>query len=166
LIFVCTGSRNYQFNRLIKEIDCLVKEEKIKERVFAQIGETDYIPQFFEYRKYIDADEYEVYQNYCDILITHGGTGSIVKALKKGKNVIAVPRLKKYGEHIDDHQLQIVQEYVDRKQIRGVWEIKDLWKEIVFFQEGNQLNSYHSEHKLIKIVDRYIQDNFGGMKCR
>lgn len=133
MIFVCTGSRNYQFNRLIKEIDCLVKEEKIKERVFAQIGETDYIPQFFEYRKYIDADEYEVYQNYCDILITHGGTGSIVKALKKGKNVIAVPRLKKYGEHIDDHQLQIVQEYVDRKQIRGVWEIKDLWKEIVFF---------------------------------
>jgi len=43
----------------------------------------------------------------CDLLITHAGTGAIVSALKNGKKVVAVPRLAKYGEHVDDHQMQI-----------------------------------------------------------
>lgn len=49
----------------------------------------------------------------ADIVITHGGTGAIIGAVKKGKKVIAVPRLAKYGEHVDDHQLQLVKQFDD-----------------------------------------------------
>ena len=41
------------------------------------------------------------------MLITHGGVGSIISGLNKKKKIIAVPRLAKYGEHGNDHQLQI-----------------------------------------------------------
>lgn len=162
MIFVCTGSRNYQFNRLIREVDRLAGAGKLKDDVFAQIGETDYVPRFLSYRDYIDVDAYERYQDQCDILITHGGTGSIVQALKRGKNVIAVPRLKKYGEHIDDHQIQIVREYEKREQIKGVWSIDGLWDAIAFFQNGNRLKAYCQENMLFQIVEEYIREHVGG----
>lgn len=47
----------------------------------------------------------------AEIVITHGGTGAIIGAVKKGKKVIAVPRLARYGEHVDDHQLQLVGQF-------------------------------------------------------
>ena len=38
--------------------------------------------------------------------MSHGASGSIMKALNADKKVIAVTRLEKYGEHINDHQIQ------------------------------------------------------------
>ena len=112
MIFVILGSQKFQFNRLLKAIDKLVSEGKITDTVFAQIGHSDYIPQNFSYKAFMDRDEFSRMQSSADIIITHGGTGAIVGALKKGKKVIAVPRLSKYGEHVDDHQLQIIEEFV------------------------------------------------------
>ena len=45
------------------------------------------------------------------MVITHGGTGVIIGAVKQGKKVIAVPRLASYGEHVDDHQVQLLREF-------------------------------------------------------
>ena len=57
---------------------------------------------------FVDYEEMGKLVNRADLIITHGGTGSILGPLKKGKKVIACARLKKYGEHVDDHQQQIV----------------------------------------------------------
>jgi len=111
MIFVTLGSQKFQFNRLLKSLDQLVYEGKITDRVFAQIGYSDYLPQHFEYEQFMDRDKFAQMQDLSDIIVTHAGTGAIVGALKKGKKVIAVPRLAKYGEHVDDHQLQIVNEF-------------------------------------------------------
>lgn len=67
----------------------------------------------------------------CDKVITHGGTGAIIGAVKAGKKVIVVPRLSSYGEHVDDHQLQIMQQFDSMGIILGCKEIDDL--------EGNYL---------------------------
>lgn len=53
-------------------------------------------------------------------MITHGGTGAIIGAVKKGKKVIAVPRLVKYGEHVDNHQMQIIKQFSEMNLIYGV----------------------------------------------
>ena len=50
------------------------------------------------------------YIDEADLVITHGGVGTIFSALKKNKKVIAIPRLEKYGEHINDHQIEICEE--------------------------------------------------------
>ena len=62
----------------------------------------------------------------CDIVITHGGTGAIIGAVKKGKKVIAVPRLAKYGEHVDDHQLQIIEQFKEQNLVYGLSECEEL----------------------------------------
>ena len=56
----------------------------------------------------------------AEIVITHGGTGVIVNASKLGKKIIAIPRLKKYGEHVDNHQVQIVRQFKEANLIEDI----------------------------------------------
>ena len=96
MIFITLGSQKFQFNRLLKALDDLVEEGAIQEEVFAQIGYSDYKPRNYEFKEFLDRDEFAEMEGKAEIVITHGGTGAIIGAVKKGKKVIAVPRLAKY----------------------------------------------------------------------
>lgn len=85
MIFVTLGSQKFQFNRLLKEIDILVKEKIIKDDVFAQIGYSDYLPQNYQYKKFLNRDEFAEMEGKADVVITHGGTGAIIGAVKKAR---------------------------------------------------------------------------------
>ena len=110
MIFITLGSQKFQFNRLLKSVDELI-EGGLDEEVFAQIGYSNYKPKNYKYKEFLDREEFSEVINCSDIVITHGGTGAIIGAVKKRKKVIAVPRLAKYGEHVDDHQLQLVSQF-------------------------------------------------------
>lgn len=106
MIFVTVGSRQYPFDRLFKKLDELVEDGTIKDKIFAQIGTSTYKPKNYEYKDFISPEEFQEYINKSDIVVSHGASGSIMKALNADKKVIAVTRLEKYGEHINDHQIQ------------------------------------------------------------
>lgn len=110
MIFITLGSQKFQFNRLLKAVDELVACG-LNEEVFAQIGYSDYKPLNYKYKEFLDREEYSEIMNKSNVVITHGGTGAIIGAIKKRKKVIAVPRLAKYGEHVDDHQLQLIAQF-------------------------------------------------------
>ena len=125
-IFITLGSQKFQFNRLLKAVDALCEKGTVDaEDVFAQIGYSDYLPKNFNYKKFLDRDEFSIEMEKADIVITHGGTGAIIGAVKKDKKVIAVPRLAKYGEHVDDHQLQLVGQF---KELQLICECDDVEK--------------------------------------
>ena len=126
MIFVTLGSQKFPFNRLLKKIDELIEDGTITEPVFAQTGASDYIPKRYEYKPFLDREEFARQMSLCDTVITHGGTGAIIGAVKKGKKVIAVPRLAKYGEHVDDHQLQLIEQFVDLNLICGLQSCEEL----------------------------------------
>ena len=92
MIFVTVGSQKFQFNRLLIEIDKLVEEKIIIEEVFAQIGYSDYKPKNYKYKEFLDRDEFTEIMKICDKVITHGGTGAIISAVKNDKKVIAAAR--------------------------------------------------------------------------
>lgn len=127
-IFVILGSQKFQFNRLLKEIDKLVEKGIIGDNVFAQIGYSDYIPSHYSYKRFLNQEEFEEQQQRADIIITHGGTGAIVGAIKKEKKVIAVPRLSKYGEHVDDHQLQLIEQFNEQNLIWAIYDCDKIGK--------------------------------------
>lgn len=126
LIFITLGSQKFQFNRLLKKVDELIEAHVITDPVFAQKGYSDYVPRHYAYKDFLDRDEFERYETAAEIVITHGGTGAIIGAVKKGKKVIAVPRLAKYGEHVDDHQMQLIQQFDNMGMIEACYEIKGL----------------------------------------
>lgn len=157
MIFVTVGSQKFQFNRLLEEVDRLVQDNIFNEEVFAQIGYSDYKPKNYKFKEFLDRDEFTDLMSRCDKVITHGGTGAIVGAVKLGKKVIAVSRLKEFGEHVDNHQLQIVDEFTQLNYIIGIKNIKDLSDSVNSINKM-KFNHYTSNTKtIIESIEEYIK---------
>lgn len=156
MIFITLGSQKFQFNRLLKAIDEQIVAGKITDEVFAQIGASDYKPLNFDFKDFLNRDEFAEWTNKSQIVIAHGGTGAIIGAVKKGKKVIAVPRLAKYGEHVDDHQLQLVGQFSDLNLICECYDCDNLWKAIEEVKKS-EFNAYKSNtDKYIESIEEFI----------
>ena len=105
MIFVTVGTHEQGFERLIKKIDDLVRDGKIKEDVIMQIGFTQYKPKYCKWEKLFPYSEMKEMMQKARIVITHGGPASFIMALQEGKTPIVVPRMAKYNEHVNDHQV-------------------------------------------------------------
>lgn len=127
MIFVTVGTHEQPFNRLIKEVDRLKKEGIITNEVFIQTGFSTYEPQYCDWKNIISYSEMEDYMNRADIIITHGGPATFMGAIAKGKKPIVVPRLEKFGEHVNDHQLDFAYQVKNRhNNIEVIEDIKTL----------------------------------------
>lgn len=158
MIFVCLGTQTYQFDRLTKKLDNIIGEGLIKEEVIAQIGYGEYVPQNYYYERYMSKEKFSEYQDKADLIIAHGGTGALISASKKCKNIIAVPRLSKYGEHIDDHQLQIVKILSEKGYIRVVYDIDNL-NSVIEDAMTNPINKpFDMPSNVVSIIDNYISN--------
>ena len=111
MILVLLGTQNNNFNRLLKKVEENIINGNIKEEVIVQAGYTKYTSNNMKIFDMIPMREIETLVKKANFIITHAGVGSIEMALQNGKKVIAVPRLKKYGEHINNHQLDIEKEF-------------------------------------------------------
>lgn len=158
MIFVTLGSQKFQFNRLLKKLDELISEGIISEEVFAQIGYSDYIPKNYKYEKFIDQVAFAEKMAECDILITHGGTGAIIEAVKKGKKVIGVPRLAKYGEHVDDHQLQLLKEFEDMGFIIACYDTENLAECYKNFAEFQPKEYVSNTNTIINSIEEFLDN--------
>lgn len=108
MIFVTVGTQDKPFTRLLEAIDKAIERKEIEDKVIVQCGFTKYSSDNMEILEYIPFDKFGEYIENADVIITHGGVGSIVSAVKKGKKVVAVARLAEHGEHTNNHQLQII----------------------------------------------------------
>ncbi len=161
MIFVTLGSQKFQFNRLLTAIDDLVKQGIITETVFAQTGYSDYTPKNYDSRPFLDREEFAGMEGNADIIITHGGTGAIIGAVKKGKKVIAVPRLSRYGEHVDDHQLQLVTQFFEMNLIEKCMDVKDLQKALEKVKKNTYASYTSNTSAIIDSLETYIQSCAG-----
>ncbi len=159
MIFVTVGSQKFQFNRLLKKIDDLIEEGIITDTVFAQTGASDYIPKNFSFEPFLDRETFAQKIAECNTVITHGGTGVIIGAVKKGKKVLAVPRYAKYGEHVDDHQLQLLNQFDDLGIIIACYDLDKMaekYKELCTVK----LNPYTSNtNELMASIEDFIKSN-------
>lgn len=156
MIFVCVGSRDYQFNRLLKKLDELVEQNKIDDEIIAQIGGSEYEPKHYNWHRFLDRDEFQRLRTEADLIISHGGTGALIGALKLGKQVIAVPRLAQYGEHIDDHQTQISGVLTEEGYLRQVLDMEELEATIRLCREEPIVKLYNRPSNILKLIEDFI----------
>jgi UDP-N-acetylglucosamine transferase subunit ALG13 len=129
MIFVILGTQDKPFLRLLNELERIIKENNIKDEIIVQIGDTDYESSLFKSFKYIDDTHFLEYINKADAIITHAGSGALFNAIKKGKKTIAVARLKKYGEMVDDNQSELVKKLAEGGYIiDGTYSLVEAWK--------------------------------------
>ena len=145
-VLVTLGTQKFQFDRLLAEIDRLVETGEITCKIFAQTGGSDYEPKHFEHLKFLPKNEMKKMQQNADVIITHGGSGSIIEALKMKKKVIAIPRLEKY-----------VSKFADEGYIIQVREMKDLGDAIKNIEKFNPREYKGSSEELIDAIINIIE---------
>lgn len=159
MIFVVLGTHELPFDRLLKEIDQQILSGNIKEQVLVQAGHTKYRSTEMDFIDFTTYDEMTKLYEEASFIITHGGTGSITMGVKMGKKVIAVPRRMKYGEHNDDHQLEIVKQFYQSGHIL-YWneplKLEDILEQIQDF-EPSPYESGKSE--ILTIIKNFIDQN-------
>ncbi|SFL84917.1 PssE/Cps14G family polysaccharide biosynthesis glycosyltransferase [Salibacterium qingdaonense] len=111
MIFVVLGTHELPFTRLLDEMQRLIDDGIVTEDVVVQSGHTNYSTSSMNLTPFLQFDEMERTFDEARVIVSHGGTGSIITGVKKEKPVIAVPRLSAHGEHNDDHQTEIVEQF-------------------------------------------------------
>ena len=160
MIFVMLGTQNNSFQRLLEEVDKLISKNIIKEEVVVQAGYTQYQPKC-EKMKMIDfmpREELDTYEQNANFIITHGGVGSIITSLEKGKKVIAVPRLHQYGEHVNNHQTEIVEKFNKGGNIIGLQAVEELEEAIKKVQNFEPKPYIENNKKMLEIIENFIDN--------
>lgn len=159
MILVTLGTQDKEFSRLLNAIQKQITNGNIKEKVIVQAGHTKFKSDDMEIFDLVPMDKLNEYVDKCDLLITHGGVGSIVDALKKGKKIIAAPRLKKYNEHTNDHQLQIINAYYKQGYILKLLDFDKL-DEVLKKTKTFKPKKYVSNNDFfVKKIKEYIDNN-------
>ena len=130
MILVLLGTQNNDFHRLLDEIEKNIQNGNITDEVIVQAGFTKYKSNDMKIFDLVEKEKLENLIDKADLVITHAGLGSIEMALEKNKRVIAVPRLKKYGEHVNNHQEDLKNEFNKKGWVIGIDEVSDLEKAI------------------------------------
>lgn len=158
MIFVTLGTQDKNFDRLLMAIDKEIKKGNIKEKVIVQAGTTSFKSDDMEIFDLISKDEFEKLMSKCDLLITHGGVGSILTGLSHNKKVIAAARLSKYKEHVNDHQVQIVGDFAKKGyilELRDFTKLGSLLKKAKTFKPKKYISNTNN---MINLLEDFIDN--------
>ena len=128
MILVTLGTQDKPFSRLIEAVEKQIELGNIKDEVIVQSGCTKYESDKMKIIDYIPIKEFGDLLKKADFIITHAGVGSIIEGLKNNKKVIVVARKKEYGEHVNNHQEQILENFGEKGYIIPVYNLEDLNK--------------------------------------
>jgi UDP-N-acetylglucosamine transferase subunit ALG13 len=160
MIFVTIGSavEGIEFTRLIKKMDEIAG--RIGEEVVMQIGTVPYEPQNAKYFRYTSYQENLSFFQKASLIVGHGGTGTILNALKFQVPIVVVPRRHHYGEHVDDHQVELAQRLVGNELIEVAYELEDLELAIKKMLERSKKvdkgKTYPERDALVKTIKDFV----------
>lgn len=154
MIFVTLGTHELEFKRLLRYLE----DMDIKEEVVIQSGNTKFVSKKYKIIPFLSYDEFEYYIKKSELIITHGGVGTILNALKSDKKVIAIPRLAKFKEHNDNHQLEICEKFDKDKYIISCKNFEGLKDAILNYKEYKFIRYPFDNKRLVNFIE-YTIDN-------
>ncbi len=129
MIFLSVGTQ-FPFDRLVKAIDNTVENGLVDEKIFAQISKSLYKPRNFEYAEFLEKKLFDSYLTRASSVVSHAGMGIITLALDNNKPLLVMPRLKKHGEVVNDHQVAIARKFGELGHILVAYEAEELPEKI------------------------------------
>lgn len=159
MILVLLGTQNNSFHRLLEEIEKNIEKGNIKEKVIVQAGYTNYKTDKMKIFSTISKQKLEKLIEESTYVISHGGVGSMITANQKGKKIIAVPRQKKYHEHVNDHQISTIKEFEKKGYVYAIYNVEDLEDAIKKIDTFKPIIYQKTESNVIKIIEEFINKN-------
>jgi UDP-N-acetylglucosamine transferase subunit ALG13 len=169
LIFVTVGNATQGFRRLLEAVEAFLAEGTVgPEPVLIQAGSsTDFKSRYGEVMPFLPMDEFGRRVEEANLIISHGGCGTLLQAVRLGKVPVVMPRRKKYGEHINDHQVQLVKALAAEGFIIPAFEPKDLPGAIAKAMEENRrrealgVRSDEIQSRMREMVAQAIEELIG-----
>lgn len=144
MIFVIAGTQE-PFDRMLQIIDKWALQSN--HELFGQIAKAKYVPVNFPSVDFISPFEFNEKFLKADIIISHAGMGTIIMALEHQKPILIMPRLAKYGEHRNDHQMATAKGFEKLGLVNVAYNEKDL------IQKLNGIESFKPARKIGKFAD-------------
>jgi UDP-N-acetylglucosamine transferase subunit ALG13 len=113
MIFVTIGTSE-PFDRLLDAVPV------VDERVVVQAGRSRVQPKGAEIFDFLPFDDVDQLMREARVIVMHAGVGSVLAAVRNGKRPLVVPRLRRFGEAVDDHQLEFARRLDGRGLVRLV----------------------------------------------
>ena len=104
MIFATVGTHAQPFARFLAAL------ADLDEDVVVQYGHNDPPAGVREAVAFMPFDVLNGHMREADVVVTHAGVGSALAAMRTGKRAIYVPRRRRHGEHVDDHQVAVARE--------------------------------------------------------
>lgn len=155
MIFITLGTQRFPFNRIVDQLKDLRKT--FKGDIVIQNGYTKCELSGVLSQSFMDSELFINYIKEADIIITHGGTSSIIKSLEAQKKVIAVPRLAKFKEHVDDHQLDICLTFEEKGYLAVLKEDEHLIDKIENLKTQTFNRYVSNKRDLLNDIAQYIE---------
>ena len=134
MIFLTIGTQ-YPFERLVKAVDQACERGVFTEELFGQIGNSSYQPRNFSFASSLDSGRFDECVSRATAIIGHAGVGTISVALKHNKPLLVMPRLAKYGEHVNDHQLGLAKKFEAAGHIIVAYSEKELPEKVALLKD-------------------------------
>ena len=103
MILVTVGTHEQPFDRLVEAAAALGGDEQL----IVQYGTSKVAHGRGEWVDFVSFDELAEYARRARVVVSHAGVGSIVVARRYGHRPIIMPRRPHFGEHVDEHQMQL-----------------------------------------------------------
>ncbi len=140
MIFVVTGTQA-PFDRLIKTVDDWAKESNVAD-IYAQIADAGYTPKNLQWSKFLSSKDFNKKFSRADLIISHAGMGTIISALVLNKPILVMPRIARFKEHRNDHQVDTAKSFEKLNMVHVAYDETQLLQ---------KLNNHHNLGSLAKI---------------
>lgn len=141
MIFLTLGTTSYSFKRLLEGVDQALITLKSKEILFAQIGVNDYCFRYSHVKVFKEIPFGQMINLFIisRVVVAHGGLGTALLCLSYSKHKpVLVPRIKNLGEHIDNHQIFLVDYLAEKKLVKGILPQDNFIEKLVDFLKRPQ----------------------------
>jgi UDP-N-acetylglucosamine transferase subunit ALG13 len=166
LVFVTVGNATQGFKRLLNAVDEAAGQGLFgNEPIFIQTGNNpDFHATHCEQQSFLPMSQFEALLRDSSLVISHGGAGTLINILRAGRVPVVMPRRREYSEHVDDHQVELIQALAKEGRVVPVFESGGLKGAVEEARHRNKQPQAQSNSQLVGLVARAIEELSGHKK--
>jgi beta-1,4-N-acetylglucosaminyltransferase len=157
MIFLTVGTQ-FPFDRLLKAVDDAFEQGLLTEDVCAQAGESSYKPRNFEAVASMQKHEFDIHLTKASAVIGHAGIGTITATLEQEKPLLVMPRLKQFGEVVNDHQVGIARRFEQAGLLIAAYKADELAGCIKLLKTFKPQKRQCAADAVVERISRFLQD--------
>ena len=157
MIFLTVGTQ-FPFDRLVKSIDRIFGRNGGEEKIFAQIGNSSYRPCNFEAVPSLEKNLFDKHIREASCIISHAGIGTITMALKHDKPLLVMPRRQRYGEVVNDHQVDIAQAFEQRCYLLAAYSVEELPEKITALESFVPTKRITQVEAVVREISKFLDE--------